>query len=54
MEKKKSKEDIQYEKDMKIISRGGRVPYTKEEIKDLDDMSKSGNPTKATKPKPKK
>ena len=54
MEKKKSKEDIQYEKDMKIISRGGRVPYTKEEIKDLDNMSKSGNPRKATKPKPKK
>ena len=51
MEKKKSKEDIQFEKDMAIIKKGGRVPYTKEEIKELDDMSKSGNPKKDTKPK---
>ena len=44
MEKKKSKEDIQFEKEMAIIKKGGRIPYTREEIKDLDDMSKSGNP----------
>jgi hypothetical protein len=44
MEKKKSKEDIQFEKEMAIIKKGGRIPYTREEIKELDDMSKSGNP----------
>lgn len=44
MENKKSKEDIQFEKDMAIIKKGGRVPYTKEEIKEIDDLSKSGNP----------
>jgi hypothetical protein len=44
MENKKSKEDIQFEKDMAIIKKGGRIPYTKEEIKELDDLSKSGNP----------
>jgi hypothetical protein len=44
MEKKKSKEDLQFEKEMAIINKGDRIPYTKEEIKELDDMSKSGNP----------
>lgn len=52
MENKKSAREIQFEKEMAIIKKGGRVPYTKEEIKELDDMSKSGNP-KDTKPKPK-
>ena len=44
MEKKKSKEDLQFEKEMAIIKKGGRIPYSKEEIKELDDMSKAGNP----------
>lgn len=53
MAKTKSKEDIQFEKDMKIIEKGGRNdPY-----EDLD-FSKSGNPKqvkpKETKPAPKK
>ena len=39
MENKKSKEDIQFEKDMEIIKKGGRTA-TYEEL----DFSKSGNP----------
>ena len=51
MEKQKSERDIRFEKEMEIIRKGGRIPYTKEEIKELDDMSKSGNPKKGIKPK---
>lgn len=39
MEKKKSKEDIQFEKEMAIVKKGGRIP----EYEELD-FSKSGNP----------
>ena len=53
MAKTKSKEDIQFEKDMEIIKKGGRTS-TYEEL----DFSKSGNPKqtkpKETKPAPKK
>lgn len=44
MENKKTAREIQFEKEMSIIKKGGRIPYTKEEIKELDDLSKSGNP----------
>lgn len=39
MEKKKSKEDIQFEKEMAIVKKGGRIP----DYEELD-FSKSGNP----------
>ena len=44
MENKKTAREIQFEKEMSIIKKGGRIPYTKEEIKEIDDLSKSGNP----------
>jgi hypothetical protein len=46
MEKKKSKEDIQFEKDMEIIKKGVRTA-TYEEL----DFSKSGNPLPKKTPK---
>jgi hypothetical protein len=47
MAKTKSKEDIQFEKDMEIIKKGGRTS-TYEEL----DFSKTGpNPKPAPKPK---
>jgi hypothetical protein len=46
MENKKSKEDIQFEKDMEIIKKGGRTA-TYEEL----DFSKSGNPLPKKTPK---
>jgi hypothetical protein len=45
-ENKKSKEDIQFEKDMEIIKKGGRTA-TYEEL----DFSKSGNPLPKKTPK---
>lgn len=53
MEKKKSKTDILFEKEMKIVEKGGSIGGY-EEL----DFSKSGNPKQAkpkeTKPAPKK
>jgi hypothetical protein len=46
MENKKSKEDIQFEKDMEIIKKGGRTA-TYEEL----DFSKSGDPLPKKTPK---